>query len=151
MCVPTVLLREPIGWIACKNPKLEQLFLGCLDHTTDGGSGGNGIPSAYNAAVFPPGGNGGSGIPSANNNALLPGGSGGSGIPSATSVRGALFVVALRLTDELAGTTMNPASTARPESRETFLKRIGDTSRRHPLRCLAKTIFGIQNVPITEQ
>jgi hypothetical protein len=130
MCVAPVLLREPIDWIACKNPRLEQLFLGCLDHTADGGSGGNGIPSANSAALFPPGG------------------SGGSGIPSATSVRVVRFVVVFRLTDELGGTRMNPA---RHESRETFLKRIGDTSRRHPLRCLAKTIFGIRNVPITEQ
>jgi hypothetical protein len=46
---------------------------------------------------------------------------------------------------------MDPANSVRPESKATFLKRIGDTSRCHPLRCPAKTIFVVQNVPITEQ
>jgi hypothetical protein len=39
----------------------------------------------------------------------------------------------------------------RPESKATFLKYIGDTSRCHPLLCPAKTIFGVQNVPVAEQ
>jgi hypothetical protein len=78
------------------------------------------------------------------------GGSGGKGAPSATRICIAPFVVVFRLTDELGRTTMEPASTVRPESRATFLKRIVNTSRCHPLRYLAKAIFGVQNVPIAE-
>jgi hypothetical protein len=97
------------------------------------------------------GGNGGSGMPSADPTLFPTGGNGGSGIPSAISFGVVPFVVVCRLTDERAGTTMEPASSMRPESKATFLKCIGDTSRCHPLRSLAKTIFGVQNVPITEQ
>ena len=89
-------------------------------------------------------------MPSADST-LLPTGGGGSGIPSAISVRVVPFVVVCRLTDETAGTTMEPANSVRPESQATCLKRMGDTSRCHPLRCPAKTIFGVQNVPITER
>ena len=78
------------------------------------------------------------------------GGSGGNGAPSASCICVVLFVVVFRLTDELGRTTMDAASTVRPESRATFLKRIGNTSRCHPLRYLAKAIFGVQNVLITE-
>jgi hypothetical protein len=55
------------------------------------------------------------------------------------------------LTDERPGTTMEPANSVRPESTATFLKCIGDTSRCHPLCSPGKTIFRVQNVPLTEQ
>ncbi len=117
-----------------------------------GGNGGKGIPSATNNVLFSPGGSGGSGIPSAINRVFFTeGGSGGNGMPSATSICLVPIVVLIRLTDDLDGITMNPASNERPESRATFLKRKDDTSRCHPWRYLVKTIFRLKKVPITEQ
>jgi len=116
-----------------------------------GGNGGSGIPSATSNVPFPIGGSAGSGIPSAINRVPFPdGGSGGNGMPSAISICLVPIDVVFRLTDELDGTTMNPASNERPESRATFLKRMDDTSRCHPWRYLVKTIFRMKSVPITE-
>jgi hypothetical protein len=103
------------------------------------------MPSAAITASDLDGGSGGSGIPSA-----FPGGSGGNGMPSATCICVVLFVVVFRLTDEPAETTMDPTNNVRPESRAIFSKRIDNTSRCHLLRSPAKTIFAVQNVPISE-
>jgi hypothetical protein len=120
--------------------KWQHFFLDLSAHAVaEGGSGGSGIPSANNAPLS--GGNGGSGMPSADSTLFPRGGSGGSGIPSATSVCVVLFVALCQLTEKPAGTTMDPTNSVKPESKATFLKRIGDTSRCHPLRCPAKTIF----------
>jgi hypothetical protein len=100
-----------------------------------GFGGGNGIPSATPVTSF----------------AFGIGGGGGNGMPSATCLWIASFVLVSRLTDWLAGTTMDPMSSANPETRPNCLKRMEHTSWCDPLRFLADVIFGVQNVPIAEQ
>ena len=109
-----------------------------------GGRGsGSGVPSAVSVKLSVAGGLGsGSGVPSAVSVKLsVAGGLGsGSGVPSATTWL-EFGTPPLRLTDEVAGTTMEPISNAKVEARKIFVKRIGNTSRCYPLRFRAKAIL----------
>jgi hypothetical protein len=57
----------------------------------------------------------------------------------------------LRLAGEVAGIRMEPINNEKLDSSTKVLKRMGDTSRCHPLRCTHEMIFWRENVLIAEQ
>jgi hypothetical protein len=83
-------------------------------------------------------GGGGRGIPSATTTDPLPFGGGGNGMPSANCIRSEPCTDKPWLTGWLAGTTMNPKSRVKLAATTALVKRMDDTSRRHPLRSLTK-------------
>jgi hypothetical protein len=46
---------------------------------------------------------------------------------------------------------MNPANSNETENKTILGERMGDTSRRHPLRSRVKPGFELENVPLSEQ